>query len=349
MYRSGRIAIVRSMVLLAPAPVRVPPASSIEPAPRTVPARPARRIQPRHVGRLAGAVVLAAALTTLALQLRDADLGAAFAAVDPTMLAVGMGWFALSLVAAAYTVTGFSPLPLRLSTTVLAQLAVGGLRLLVPSAAGMPAVIGRYLHRSGASVADAAATVAAGQAAQLVATAAVVAALGAASGTGIARPDGRTALVAVAIVAGLVLVGLISARCSSRVRAGIAATWRGQVALVRHARENPAKVGLGVLASGALTLFHVLAFAACVSAAGGSLPLVTLAAVYLGAATAGSLVPAPGGIGPVEAALVAGLTAAGMPLPAATAAALLSRLVSVWLPALPGLAAAGVLRRRALL
>jgi len=260
-----------------------------------------------------------------------------------------MGWFVLSLVAAAYTVTGFSPLPLRLSTTVLAQLAVGGLRLLVPSAAGMPAVIGRYLHRSGASVADAAATVAAGQAAQLVATAAVVAALGAGSGTGIARPDGRTTLVAVAIVAGLVLVGLIGARCSSRVRAGIAATWRGQVALVRHARENPAKVGLGVLASGALTLFHVLAFAACVSAAGGSLPLVTLAAVYLGAATAGSLVPAPGGIGPVEAALVAGLTAAGMPLPAATAAALLSRLVSVWLPALPGLAAAGVLRRRALL
>ena len=242
MYRSGRIAIVRSMVLLAPAPVRVPPASSIEPAPRTVPARPARRIQPRHVGRLAGAVVLAAALTTLALQLRDAELGAAFAAVDPTMLAVGMGWFALSLVAAAYTVTGFSPLPLRLSTTVLAQLAVGGLRLLVPSAAGMPAVIGRYLHRSGASVADAAATVAAGQAAQLVATAAVVAALGAGSGTGIARPDGRTMLVAVAIVAGLVLVGLIGARCSSRVRAGIAATWRGQVALVRHARENPVTV-----------------------------------------------------------------------------------------------------------
>lgn len=349
MYRGGRIEIVRSMVLLAPAPVRVPPASSIEPAPRAVPARPARRIQPRHVGRLAGAVVLAAALTTLALQLRDADLGAAFAAVDPTMLAVGMGWFALSLVAAAYTVTGFSPLPLRLSTTVLAQLAVGGLRLLLPSAAGMPAVIVRYLHRSGATVADAAATVAAGQAAQLAATAAVVAALGVGSGTGIARPDGRTTLVAVGIIAGLVLVGLVGARCSSRVRAGIAATWRGQVALARHARRHPGQVAAGMVASGALTMFHVLAFAACVSAAGGSLPLVTLAAVYLGAATAGSLVPAPGGIGPVEAALVAGLTAAGMPLPAATAAALLSRLVSVWLPALPGLVAAGVLRRRALL
>jgi uncharacterized membrane protein YbhN (UPF0104 family) len=354
MYRGGRIDIVRSMVLLAPDPVRLPPASSTEPTRRMVRARPTapavlavpaalaglaipalparaavlahpagaavlagpagaavlahpagaavlgrpagagRRIGARHLGPLAGVAVLAGALTLLALQLRDAELGSAFAAVDPTMLAVGMGWFALSLLAAAYTVTGFSPLPLRLSTTV-------------------------------------------------------VAALGAGSGTGLARPDGRTALVAVGVLAGLALVGWIAAALSSRVRAGVVATWRGQIALARHARRHPGRVAAGVVASGALTLFHVLAFAACVSAAGGSLPLVTLAAVYLGAATAGSLVPAPGGIGPVEAALVAGLTAAGMPLPAATAAALLSRLVSVWLPAVPGLAAAAVLRRRALL
>ena len=340
------------MVLLAPAPVRVPPASPrglvVPVAPATL-RRPPRSIRPRHPGAWVGGALLLAALTMLALQLRDATLGAAFAAVDPTALATALGWYGLSLVAAAYTVTGFSPLPLRLSTTLLAQLAVGGLRLLVPSAAGMPAVIVRYLTRSGASVGDAAATVAAGQAAQLVATAVVVAALGAGSGTAIARPDGTTTLVALGVLAGLALVGWVAARCSGRVRAGIAATWRGQVALARHARRHPARVAAGVVASGALTLLHVLAFAACVSAAGGSLPLVTLAAVYLGAATAGSLVPTPGGIGPVEAALVAGLTAAGMPLPAATAAALLSRLVSVWLPAVPGLAAAAVLRRRALL
>jgi glycosyltransferase 2 family protein len=345
------------MVLLAPAPVRVPPAASTAltgPVALGVSAGAAvapvvRRIRPRHLGQVAGAGLLLGALTMLVLQLRDARLGAAFAAVDPAALAVGLGWFALPLVAAAYTVIGFSPLPLRLSTTLLAQLSVGGLRLLVPSAAGMPAVIVRYLIRSGASVADAAATVAAGQAAQLVATAAVVAALGAGSGTGIARPGTTVTLVALGVLAGLALVGWITARLSPRVRAGIAATWRGQLALVRHARTHPGRVAGGLVASGALTLFHVLAFAACVTAAGGSLPLVTLAAIYLGAATAGSLVPMPGGIGPVEAALVAGLTAAGMSLPAATAAALLSRLVSVWLPAAPGLAAAAMLRRRALL
>jgi uncharacterized membrane protein YbhN (UPF0104 family) len=302
-----------------------------------------------RAGRWIAGALLLAALGMLALQLRDAELGAAFAAVDLSSLAVGMGWFALSLVAAAYTVTGFSPLPLRIGTTLLAQLAVGGLRLVVPSAAGMPAVIVRYLTRCGAGVADAAATVAAGQAAQLVATAAVVAALGAGSGRGPALPSGTAALIGAAVLGVLALAGWIAARLSEKVRAGLRAACRGQVALARHARRHPGRVASGLAASAALTLFHVLAFAACVTAAGGALPLVTLAAVYLGAATAGSLIPVPGGIGPVETALVAGLTAAGMPLPAATAAALLSRLVSVWLPAVPGLVAAAVLRRRALL
>ena len=68
-----------------------------------------------------------------------------------------------------------------------------------------------------------------------------------------------------------------------------------------------------------------------------------------GAATAGSLLPTPGGIGGVEAALIAGLTAAGMSMPVATAATVLSRLVAVWLPAIPGWWAAVRLRKAGLL
>lgn len=246
------------MVLLAPSPVRVPvprsgggsaPARNRRPAgpvATTAVRRPgppaavssAVLLEPRAAavgapawpaaGRWSGVAhwvgfgVLAAAVGMMALQLRDAPLGAAFAAVDLTMLAVALGWFALSLVAAAYTVMGFSPLPLRLSTTLLAQLAVGGLRLVVPSAAGMPAVIVRYLTRSGARMADAAATVAAGQAAQLVATAAVVAALGAGSGRGLALPGGTVALVGLAVLAVLAAAGWIAAGLSS----GSGRPWR---------------------------------------------------------------------------------------------------------------------------
>ena len=46
---------------------------------------------------------------------------------------------------------------------------------------------------------------------------------------------------------------------------------------------------------------------------------------------------------------MAGLATAGLALPVATAAALLSRLVAVWLPAVPGVVALALLRRRGLL
>jgi uncharacterized protein (TIRG00374 family) len=152
-----------------------------------------------------------------------------------------------------------------------------------------------------------------------------------------------------AVVAGAGLTAVLLARRSERVRGWARAAGHSVVELGRHARRHPGRVAVGVLASAALTVTHVLAFAACVAATGSDLPVLTLTAVYLGAAAAGSVIPTPGGLGPVEAALVAGLAAAGLPLAVATTAALLSRLVAVWLPAVPGVVAIAVLRRRGLL
>jgi uncharacterized protein (TIRG00374 family) len=108
-------------------------------------------------------------------------------------------------------------------------------------------------------------------------------------------------------------------------------------------------VSLGVGASAALTATHVLAFAFCVSAVGGHASYLALTLVYLAAASAGSIIPTPGGVGAVETALITGLTAAGIALPVAAAAALLSRAVAVWLLAIPGWVALVTMRRRGLL
>ena len=300
---------------------------------------------PRRIGSWLLVALAAVAVVLFAGQVRAADLGGTLAAVSPGYLGLALGWFALSLVAAVYNLTGFSVLRLRLGTTLLAQLAVGGLRLVAPSALSTPAVLGRYLVRSGASVPEAATTVGAAQTTQLLATVAVVGALGLESGHGWPVP-GPTVL-AVGAAAALV-VGTLAGR-SERLRGWLRAAGDSLAELGRHVRRHPGRVAVGVLASAALTVTHILAFAACVAATGSQLPLLTLSAIYLGAAAAGSVIPTPGGLGPVEAALVAGLAAAGLPLPAATAAALLSRLVAVWLPAVPGVVALAVLRRRGLL
>jgi uncharacterized protein (TIRG00374 family) len=105
----------------------------------------------------------------------------------------------------------------------------------------------------------------------------------------------------------------------------------------------------GLAASAGLTVAHVATFACTVHAVGGNASILTLTAVYLGAAGAGSLVPTPAGTGAVESAMIAGLVAAGVPTVHATAAALLTRLITVWAPAIPGWWAMRSLRRGGLL
>ncbi|RIH59129.1 UPF0104 family protein [Streptomyces sp. SHP22-7] len=65
-------------------------------------------------------------------------------------------------------------------------------------------------------------------------------------------------------------------------------------------------------------------------------PAGHMAVAYLAATVAVALVPTPGGIGSVEAALVVALVAAGGPAGVATAVVLAFRLLTVWLPLLPG-------------
>jgi glycosyltransferase 2 family protein len=67
--------------------------------------------------------------------------------------------------------------------------------------------------------------------------------------------------------------------------------------------------------------------------------------VYLTGSTLGSIIPTPGGLGAVEAALTAGLTASGVPGAVAVSAVLLFRLLTFWLPVPVGWAAMHFLER----
>ena len=69
---------------------------------------------------------------------------------------------------------------------------------------------------------------------------------------------------------------------------------------------------------------------------GERLHLATLVVVYVAAALFGGLMPVPGGIGVMEAALMAGLTAAGIDATTASATALLFRSATFYLPPIWG-------------
>ena len=108
---------------------------------------------------------------------------------------------------------------------------------------------------------------------------------------------------------------------------------------------------LATAASGILLLNAGYAFAldASLRAFGVSIALPTVVVVYLVSSTVGSVAPTPGGLGAVEAALVGGLTATGVPVSSALAAVLAFRTVTFWLPAPLGWLAFVTLQRRRLI
>ena len=71
-----------------------------------------------------------------------------------------------------------------------------------------------------------------------------------------------------------------------------------------------------------------------------------VALAYLVASSVSALVPSPGGFGALDVALVAGLVAVGTPSATALATVLAYRLLTVWVPLVPGACVLAVLLRR---
>jgi uncharacterized protein (TIRG00374 family) len=91
----------------------------------------------------------------------------------------------------------------------------------------------------------------------------------------------------------------------------------------------------------------VLVMGLCIHAFGGSVNWVVVALIVLGGTAIASAAPTPGGLGAVEAVLAAGLTAAaGLDGAVAVSSVLLFRLLTFWLPVIPGWFAFTYLQRK---
>ena len=101
------------------------------------------------------------------------------------------------------------------------------------------------------------------------------------------------------------------------------------------ARE-PRRLGLIVLGCTGTTLGAALALWASVEAFGGGASFVTCTVVTMVGGTLASAAPTPGGVGAVEAALIGGLAAFGVPAAVGVPSVLLYRVLTCWLPVFIG-------------
>ena len=118
---------------------------------------------------------------------------------------------------------------------------------------------------------------------------------------------------------------------------------------LRRVLMQPAQ--LARLFGGAIgvTGLYIAAFDLSLRAVGVHEPIAQVMFVYLGGAAIAAAAPTPGGLGAMEAALTAGLTAVGVAAAPALAGVLTFRLATYWLPILPGWLSFRHLRRIELL
>ncbi|CAL9292254.1 lysylphosphatidylglycerol synthase domain-containing protein [Streptomyces sp. SudanB66_2053] len=317
------------------------------------PVEPARleRVRPRTlISLIAGAIGAYFLLT----QLTHIEFGPLISNAEWGWVAAAVLFSALSYVAAAMALLGFVPERVPFPRTVAAQVAGSFVKIVAPAAVGGVALNTRFLQRAGVRPGLAVASVGASQLFGLGCHILMLLAFGYLTGTEKtpSLSPSRTVIGGLLTVAVLVLVVTSVPFLRKFVVTRVRSLFAGVVPRMLDVLQRPQKLITGIGGMLLLTACFVMCLDASIRAFGDestSVSLAGVAVVFLAGNALGSAAPTPGGVGAVEATLTVGLIAVGLPKEVAAPAVLLFRLLTLWLPVLPGWLAFNHLTRKAAL
>ncbi|WP_031026740.1 MULTISPECIES: lysylphosphatidylglycerol synthase transmembrane domain-containing protein [unclassified Streptomyces] len=323
----------------APCPGSAPSAPGPCPV-TTAPARPASRMSARPVRlALCLAPLLLAAGWALANRPVVYEGVRRLVAADPGWLLAGAGFTCLTWVAASCARQGALPDRLPPGLLLASQFAAGAANHALPAGLGAHAVTLRFLRGRGVPLERATASIGLYSLARSTAKTLVLLVFLALSPDwrrlGDLVPDGRLLVPLTAVACGAVAVAGVLLTVVRPLRRPVTGLLRSALADVRVVHSRPRRAL--ALWGGAVAMPLVQAGTlACVGASLGlGLPWEQVVLAYLAAGTAVGAVPAPGGLA-VDAALVWTLVTFGAEPAVATATVIGYRVLSDWVPLLPG-------------
>jgi undecaprenyl-diphosphatase len=256
-----------------------------------------------------------------------------------------LSWVVVAVVASMVTyvgagvgILGAVPMRLALGPVIAAQLAGSFTNRVSPAKVGGMATNVRFLQKQDLTLPMAASAVGLDTVTGAVVHSALLLVFGVAASrdVGLPIPDAQTAALivgALILLSGAVMLLPIGRKLLTRYLVPALKAGASSVAAIAR---TPAKLVTLVFGSAIVTVSYTVAMLASLTAFDVNVPIATAAAVYLAGAAISSAAPTPGGVGATEAALIAGYTAVGVTAATAFAAVLLFRLVTFWLPILPG-------------
>jgi uncharacterized membrane protein YbhN (UPF0104 family) len=305
-----------------------------------------------HMPRIKLQTLLMLAVLALAIHILLPQVGQlrhslkAIEHADWLWMPLALATTAATFVAAAVALRAASCRPLPFVPTVQAQLASSFANRLAPGSVGGLGVNERFLcHAGGLDNAEASTALALnGLAGVIVHMTALVVAGIAAQGDASEhwhRPHNWQLAAGFALI--LAIAGIVwrFPRLKSHILPALKEAWGSLIEIVHRPREA------FLLFAGAIgiTAAYTVTFGLCLVAFHVRISPAQAAFVYLGGAVVSSVAPTPGGLGAMEAALVAGLTHVGIHDGRAVASVLTFRLLTYWLPILPGYLSLRHLRR----
>ncbi len=209
-----------------------------------------------------------------------------------------------------------------------------------PAGVGGLALSTRFLQKAGLGTVRATAAVAVQQAVQVITHVALLIFFSVAAGASADLSHFVPKLTLVYLIIGVALGAVGAFLFVPKLRNWLDTAVRPKVnevggELIELVRD-PKRFAIIVLGCAGTTLGAALALWASVEAFGGGTTFVTVTVVTMVGGTLAAAAPTPGGVGAVEAALIGGLAAFGVPTAVAVPSVLLYRVLTVWLPVFAG-------------
>ncbi|MFE1314617.1 YbhN family protein [Streptomyces sp. NPDC058755] len=346
---------VSSLSPLSPlSPPAPPPVSPVSPASSLSPVPPVSATCPESEAPVRRGSLMAARPVRLGLCLAPLLLAGGWAlanrpvaydgvtrllAADPWWLLAGIAFTCLNWVAASCARQGALPDRVPPGLLLASQFAAGAANHVLPGGLGAHAVTVRFLRTRGVPLPRATASIGLYSLAKSSAKTLVLLVFLAASPAwrrlGDLLPDGRLLVPLAAVAGGVLAVVGVLLTVVRPLRRPVTGLVRSALADAREVHGRPCRVLALWGGAAAMPLLQGSALVCAGAALGLGLPWEQVVLAHLAAGTAVGAVPSPGGLA-VDAALVWTLVAFGAEPAAATAAVIGYRVLTDWLPLLPG-------------
>lgn len=253
---------------------------------------------------------------------------------------LGLAVSSLTYVGAAAALWACASGAVSFKNLVIMQIANTFAATTTPARVGGLALSVRFLQRGGIGAVRATAAVALQQAVQVITHLSLLVVFSIAAGTSADLshfvPDATVLYLLAGVGVGIIGTFMFVPKLRRWLNNSVRPQLQEVLGELADLARDPKRFSVIILGCAAITLGMAGALWASVEAFGGGTTFVTVTIVTMIGGTLASAAPTPGGVGAVEAALIGGLAAFGLPATIAVPSVLLYRVLTCWLPVFCG-------------